>query len=132
MKRAGTNPGPFQEDGGLVAVSLDFDAFFPSLDIEKSADIAKEAFENSNIDVKCDINELSLFIACGHSAKEIQSAGVTNVVHKRRFKNGTRPGMICPAITGGVKVRTEDQSWIGPSETPSPRQIMKLLGMMIY
>ena len=46
IERVGTAGGPYQRDGGLVTASLDFDAYFPSLDIEKCADIAREAIEN--------------------------------------------------------------------------------------
>ena len=70
-------------------------------------------------------------LVCSHTAKEIELAGLIDVVHRRRFKLGNRPGMTCNAITGGEKVRSEDQSWIPPSEQPSTRQIMKMLGMMI-
>ena len=79
----------------------------------------------------CDTTELALFVACSHSAGQIEAAGLMNVVHRRRFKSGVRPGMTCVAVTGGEKLRSEDQSWIPPSETPSNRQKMKLLGMMI-
>ena len=40
IKKDGETAGPFQEDGGLVTLSLDFDAYFPSL--EKCASIAKK------------------------------------------------------------------------------------------
>ena len=101
------------------------------LHIDKCADIAKENIEESNVNVMCDTTELALFIACSHSAAEIEAAGVKNLVHRRRFKRGVRPGMTCLAITGGEKVRSEDQSWIPPSDNPTTRQKMKLLGMMI-
>ena len=128
---AGTTAGPFQGDGGLVTASLDFDAFFPSLDIEKCADIVKETIENSDVNVECDTLELALFVAASHSAQEMEAAGLSDVFHKRRFKKGARPGMTCSAITGGAKVRSEDRSWIPPSEDPTPRQKMKLMGMMV-
>ena len=92
IKRAGTTAGPFQKDGGLVTLSLDFDAYFASLDIEKCADIARDTIEHSNVSVKCNNEELSLFIACSHSVKEIEQAGLKDVVHKRRFKHSMVPG----------------------------------------
>ena len=60
IKKDGETAGPFQEDGGLVTLSLDFDAYFPSL--EKCASIAKESIENSSTSVNCDTKEISLFI----------------------------------------------------------------------
>ena len=57
---------------------------------------------------------------------------IEHVVHRRRFKNGTRPGMTCNAKTGGgEKVRSDDRSWISLSDEPSTRQKMRMLGMMI-
>ena len=105
VKKDGRKAGPFQKDGSLVSVSLDFDAYFPSLDLEKCASLEKETIENSQVAVECDVNELSLFIACSHSEEAIKAAGLTKLVHRRRFRKGSRPGMTCAAITGGPKVR---------------------------
>ena len=44
IKKDGETAGPFQEDGGLVTLSLDFDAYFPSL--EKCASTAKNLFRS--------------------------------------------------------------------------------------
>ena len=104
----------------MVTVSLDFDAYFPSLDIDKCASIAKESIENSIISVNCDTKEVSLFTACSHSVKDIELAGLKDVVHRRRFKNGTRPGMTCNAITGGEKsgLKTNPGSHLLTSHPP--------------
>ena len=83
------------------------------------------------MEVNCDTNELALFIACSHSEEEIQNAGLENVVHKRRFKRGARPGMTSVAMVGGPKARAEDKSWLPPAEEPTPRQKMKMFGMMV-
>ena len=88
-----------------MTVSLDFDAYFPSLDIDKCSEIVSETVENSNVNVKRDTTELALFVACSHSESEIEGAGLKNKVHRRRFKHGVRPGMTCAATTGGPKLR---------------------------
>ena len=131
IKKDGKKTGPFQKDCSLVTVSLDFDAYFPSLDIDKCASLAKEKVENSEVIIKCDTNELSLFIACSHTEEAIKAAGLTKLVHRRRFRKGTRPGMTCPSVTGGPKVRSEDESWLPPPEKSTPRQKIKMLGMLI-
>ena len=41
-----------------MTASLDFDAYFPSLDIEKCADIERKAIKNYNVNVKCDTDKL--------------------------------------------------------------------------
>ena len=48
-----------------------------------------------------DTGELGLFLACSMSQQEIDSEGLGDVVHSRRFKAGARPGLTCKAIIGG-------------------------------
>ena len=67
----GVKAGPFQQTGRLTSVCLDFDAYFPSLDLKKCFNIAEERLEKSNVNVICDTNELSLFIACSQTDKKI-------------------------------------------------------------
>ena len=42
IQKDGLKAGPFQKDGTLASVSLDLDAYFPSLDINKCASLAEE------------------------------------------------------------------------------------------
>ena len=127
----GMRAGPFQRAGKLVTASLYFNAYFPSLDLEKCAILAEERIANSNVEIFCDTYELSLFIACSQTEDNIKQAGLKNVVHRRRFNRGTRPGMICNAITGGGKTRSKDKSWLSPSQDPAPRQKMRMMGVMV-
>ena len=39
--------------------------------------------------------------------EEIEKEGITDLVHKRRFKKDTRPGHTCKAITGGPVTRQD-------------------------
>ena len=60
IARTGKEAGPFQKAGGLVTASLDFDSYFPSLNTEKCANIAKDYIEKSSVSVMCDNTELAL------------------------------------------------------------------------
>ena len=131
INRNGMRAGPFQQAGNLVTSSLDFDAYFPSLDIEKCATLAEETIANSNVNINCDPNELALFIACSQSEESIEKAGLQQVVHKRRFNRGARPGMTCNAITGGTKARSDDKSWLPPVKEPALGQKMRMIGIMV-
>ena len=53
------------------------------------------------------------------------------MVHKRRYKKSTRPGLTCKAITGGEEVRAQDMSWLPPSRKPGVRQKRKMLGCLV-
>ena len=53
------------------------------------------------------------------------------LVHRRRFNKGTRPGLTCKAIMGGPATRMEDESWLPPARRPGRRQKMKMVGCMM-
>ena len=65
------------------------------------------------------------------SQEEIEQEGLTHVVHKRRFRKGARPGLTYKAITEGLKVRAEDESWLPPSRKPGMRQIRRTIGCLV-
>ena len=101
----GVKRGPFQLDGGLIVGSKDVDCHYPSIDIDVAAEEAKLKVIESDIEVEVDTDELALFLACALSQDEIDAEGLSHVVHKRRYKNGSRPGLTCEAIMGGPEVR---------------------------
>ena len=78
------------------------------------------------MDIEMDTNEAALYIACTMTPEEIEEEGLTNVVHRRRYKNGPRPGLTCKAVVGGASQRLEDQAWIPPLRKPGRRQKKKM------
>ena len=116
----------------LVIGSKDAEAFYPNLDITVAANEAKLEIMESELEIKgLDSEELALFLACTMTQDEIDQEGLTNVVHRRRNKKGPRPGLTCKAITGGQKVRNEDEAWISPSRRPGCRQLKKMVGCLM-
>ena len=85
----------------------------------------------SDLDINVDTNEVALFLACSMSVKQIKEEGLTQLVHTRRFKKGTRPGLTCKAIMGGAATRLEDVSWLPPARKPGRRQKMKMVGYLM-
>ena len=55
----------------------------------------------------------------------------TQLVHRRRFNNRTRPGLTCKAIMGCPATWMEDKSWLPPARKPVRRQKMKMVGCMM-
>ena len=132
IKKDGPKTGPFQRNGNLVIGSKDAEAFYPNSDIDVAANEAKLEIMESELEIKgLDTEELALFLACTMTQEEIDQEGLTHVVHKRRNKKGPRPGLTSKAITGGTKVRNEDEAWIPPSRKPGSRQLKKMVGCLV-
>ena len=128
---AGLRRGRFQQAGQLVVGSKDVEAFYPSMDVDLAAEEVKQEVEESKVDIEMDTNEAALYIACTMTPEEIEEEGLTNVVHRRRYKNGPRPGLTCKAVVGGASQRLEDQAWIPPLRKPGRRQKKKMAGCIL-
>ena len=128
---AGLRRGRFQQAGQLVVGSKDVEAFYPSMDVDLAAEEVKLEVEESNVDIEMDTEEAALYLACTMTPEEIEEEGLTNVVHKRRFKNGPRPGLTSRAVVGGASQRLEDQAWIPPARKPGRRQKRKMAGCVL-
>ena len=101
------------------------------LDIDKCAEVTEEAIAASAIESKVDEAALAMFVAATHTEEEIKKAGLENVVPRRRYNQGPRPGVTCTAITGGQKAREEDKSWLPARRKPGARQNMRMLGKVL-
>ena len=75
--------------------------------------------------------ELALFLASTKAQEEIGREGLQNVVHKRRYKMGSRPGLSSEAFTAGPVVRAANDSWIPPARRPTRRQTMRMVGCLV-
>ena len=131
IERNGVRRGPFQRDGSLVVGSKDVECHYPNIDIDVAAEQAKLEVEESNLEVEIDSEEVALFLACTMSQEEINAEGLSFVVHKRRYKHGSRPGLTCEKIMGGPVVRAASDSWVSPARRPSRGQKKKMIGCLI-
>ena len=74
---------------------------------------------------------MALFIACTRTQEEIDEAGLSCVVNKRRYKRGGRPGITCEAVTGGLEGRRKNEAWLPARRKPGVIQVKKMLGLAI-
>ena len=108
------------------------EAFYPNIDIETAAEEAKREIIESEVEVKgVDSENVALFLACTMTQEKIDSEGLSHVVHSRKHKKGTRPGLTCKAVTGGPKTRYSDNCWNPPTRKPGSRQIQRMVGCLI-
>ena len=78
---------------------------------QNTAEEVKQDIVDSPVDVKgVNTEESALFLGCSMSQAEIDAENRTKVVNTRQAKKGVRPRLTCPAITGGPKVRAEDNA----------------------
>ena len=130
--RSGVQTGPFQKAGELTVGSLDVSNFYPSIDVEVAAEKVKlEVMESGAVLEGVNYEEAALFLACTMSQENIDSEGLSTVVHKRRNKKGTRPGITCKAVSEGPDGREKDNSWLPPSRRPAARQRRKMVGCVL-
>ena len=131
IQREGVQRGPFQQKGSLVVGSKDVEAHYPNIDVEIAADELKQEIEHSRLEIEVDTAEVALYIASTTTPEEIEREGLTHVVHKRRHKNGPRPGLTSKAIMGGPATRQQDNAWIPPSRDPSREEKMRMVGCAV-
>ena len=130
IKAEGLSKGPYQKDGGLVVGSKDVKSFYPEMDVE-DAEEARLEVEESDLEVEVDTVEVALFLACSMTQQEIDEEGLKDVVHRRRFRAGARPGLTCKAVTAGPAGRQADRSWLPPIRAPDRGEKMKMVGCLI-
>ena len=131
VREEGLSRGQFQRDGKLVVGSKDVESFYPKMNVEEAAKEARLEIEESPLEVEVDTVEVALFLACSMSQEQIDEAGLKELVHRRRFKTGARPGLTCKAITAGPTSRQADKSWLPPSRAPDRAEKMKMIGYLM-
>ena len=104
---------------------------YPEMDVHVAAEEAKKEIEESTLEIEVDTDELALFIACSMTQQEIDSEGLKDVVHSRRFKAGARPGLTCKAITSVPASRQADRSWVAPARAPNRAEKMRMVGCLV-
>ena len=104
---------------------------YPNIDIDVAAEQTRLEVKESDLEIELNSEEDTVFIACTMSQEEINSRGMSHVVHKRRYKTGSRPGLKCEAITCGPVVKTENNSRVPSARRPTRGQKKKMIGCLI-
>ena len=131
IARDGVRRGPFQLDGNLVVGSKDVSAHYPSIDIEVAAKELKLEVEESDLDVEMNVEEVALYLTCALTQEEIDKEGLRDVVHRRKHKKGSRPGLTSKAIMGGPSTRHKQSPWHPPAREPTKKEKMKMLRCLL-
>ena len=131
ITKDGVRRGPFQRAGKLVVGSKDVKAHYPEMDIEVAAEEAKLEIEESDLELETNVEELALFLACTMNQEEIDKEELAEVVHKRRYRTGARPGLTCKAITASSTSRLDDKSWLPPARPPTRAEKMRMIGCLV-
>ena len=108
--------------------SLDAEALYPSLDTKKCARMCGKLFEESPLELKgIDYEWASLYIALNSKPWQIRSWRMGDIIPRRRFKSGQRPG-----ITGCMDPMARYRwKWEKHPETYSKEEKKKILGRMM-
>ena len=115
----------------IVIGSLDVKALFPSLEVNRSAEIVRRMIASSSVDIEnVDYNELTKYIAINVDIVEIQQSGMQDLIHTRKHTKGPKPGMTAREVTDGDEQRSEQKTkWRRPVREPAtPAERKELLG----
>ena len=78
----------------VVIASMDVVGLYPNLEIEKSARMCGKAGEESDIEIIDGNWEWAVrYVTLNMSATEIVREGLYDILPRRKWKNGTRPGV---------------------------------------
>jgi hypothetical protein len=133
VRRGGNvdTPNNNEKDVEIVIGSMDVSALYPSLDIDKAAEIIEKMIMESKLSVDVDVTEMSTYIVSTHKQDEIDRKGLGDVCHKRRYNTNVRPGITGKAMTGSDKEKEDCKSWVPPVRTPTVIEKKMMLAMVI-
>ena len=107
---------------------MDVKALYPSLSREWVKKILFQMMQETRVKIVVKSwNELALYIALTHKQEEINEAGLEDVVHKRRYEAGPRPGITTMRAFSMMSESGEEDKWqqlkCPPTETKCKRII---------
>ena len=113
----------------LVIFSTDYEAYYPSLDIEEVAKVAKDEFITGDLDVNVDVKELALYLAVTKERSELESLGLDEVTHTRLHSRGRKPGITTEEILErGNNTKTKFKE---PVREPTKDEERKMFGVAL-
>ena len=113
--------------------SMDVKALYPSITKEWVVKILKLQLMNTPVNFKnINWNEAALYIAVSYTPDEIDAEGLKDVIHKRRYSRGQKPGLTSNRILSGPKPdQSEESNWINPNRSPTQNEKKKILTLTI-
>ena len=114
----------------MVIFSMDAKALYPNLQIERTAEVAFELIETSEVQFKgLDVLELSRYLAVNLTQVEVEKFGLSEVIMKRRCRGGRRP-----TVTGEEMKKhwkEETSLWMRPMRDPEEHEVRKMLAVAV-
>ena len=119
----------------LALGSMDCIALYPSCKIQESA-VVVQALVTKYADSFLDnINweEASRYIALTHTPGQINALGLKDVVHYRKSRRGTRPGITTKEVGTALHlpIQSVESLFISPDQQPSDAQKALMLGVVV-
>ena len=127
-----------QEEGGApawrldsqrIVGSTDFKAYYPSLPVQRAAQIVREMVEKSEVKILTDDKELGLFLASTLTRAEVERLNLGEVVQERLYKAGAAPSITSREIMSrGPACPTK---WKEPRRDPTEEERRRMLGLVL-
>ena len=113
--------------------SMDVRALYPSITKAWVKKILKLQIMNTQVTFKnVNWNEAALYIAISFTPDEIDAEGLEEVVHKRRFSRGQKPGLTSTRVLNGPKNdQLGEPNWINPKRPPTHHEKKKMLTLTL-
>ena len=93
----------------LVHIGADVKALFPSLSAQRSGRIVREVVLESDLKFEgVDYRAAAMLVMYGMDLFEIRRLGLENIITRRRFHMGQRPGVTSKEALGGDGEREHD------------------------
>ena len=113
----------------IIVGSTDFKSYYPSLPVQRTAQIVKKMVEDSEVKILTDDRELGLFIASTMTRLEVVRLNLGEVVQERLHKSGAAPGITSREILSrGPSCPTK---WKEQTRAPTEEERRKMLGIMV-
>ena len=112
-----------------VVGSTDFKSYYPSLPIERTAQIVNKMIQESPVKILTDDRELGLFLASTMTREEVVRLNLDEVVQERVHQRGAAPGITSREILS--RGPTCPTKWKEPRRAPTEEERRLMLGTMV-
>ena len=114
----------------MTIIGSDVVALYPNMEVERAAEIIKEAILRSPMEFKnLDLLECSRYVALNWTNEQCRASKIRRVLPWRRKTKGSRPGIRGPGPRG--KTRGDSEQWIFPDIVMEEWEVRELVGTVV-
>ena len=128
-EESGEQVPAWQLESQRVVGSTDFKSYYPSLPIERTAQIVNKMIQESPVKILTDDKELGLFLASTMTREEVVRLNLDEVVQERVHQRGAAPGITSREILS--RGPTCPTKWKEPRRAPTEEERRLMLGTMV-